>query len=68
MSCLARYFSTTECFVEKARGRTDKWNQIGGGCLTGAILAYGSGPQAMCLGCAGFAAFSALFEKLLDPH
>ena len=32
-------FSTSECFVEKTRGRHDRWNPIYGGCLTGAILA-----------------------------
>jgi len=69
LAVIGAVFSTTECFVEKARGRTDKWNQIGGGCLTGAILAYGSGPQAMCLGCAGFAAFSAAIDAMgFGPH
>ena len=32
-------FSCTECFVEKTRGRHDRWNPIVGGCLTGGILA-----------------------------
>lgn len=32
-------FSCTECFVEKARGRHDRWNAVGGGCITGGILA-----------------------------
>eukprot|EP00965_Chrysotila_dentata_P192913 6175440-Pleurochrysis_carterae.AAC.4 len=36
-------FSCTECFVEKTRGRSDKWNAIGGGCLTGGILAASNG-------------------------
>ena len=69
LAVIGAVFSTTECFVEKARGRTDKWNQIGGGCLTGAILAHGSGPQAMALGCAGFAAFSAAIDAMgFGPH
>ena len=32
-------FSCSECFVEKARGRHDRWNPIFGGCITGGILA-----------------------------
>lgn len=32
-------FSCSECFVEKTRGRTDRWNPIYGGCITGGILA-----------------------------
>ena len=57
-------FSCSECFVEKTRGRTDRWNPIFGGCLTGGILAAGAGPQAMGFGCAGFAAFSAAIDAM----
>ena len=57
-------FSCTECFVEKARGRTDRWNPVVGGCITGAVLAHGSGPQGMALGCGGFAAFSYAIDAL----
>ena len=32
-------FSCSECFVEKTRGRTDRWNPIIGGCITGGALA-----------------------------
>ena len=38
-------FSCSECFIEKGRGRTDRWNPIFGGCVTGAILAH-SGARA----------------------
>ena len=34
-------FSCSECFVEKTRGRTDRWNPIIGGCITGGALAFG---------------------------
>lgn len=32
-------FSCSECFVEKTRARTDRWNPIIGGCITGGVLA-----------------------------
>ena len=32
-------FSCSECFVEKTRARTDRWNPIVGGCITGGVLA-----------------------------
>jgi import inner membrane translocase subunit TIM22 len=32
-------FSCSECFVEKTRARTDRWNPIFGGCITGGVLA-----------------------------
>ena len=57
-------FSCSECFVEKTRARTDRWNPIFGGCITGGVLAAGQGPQAMAFGCAGFAAFSAAIDAL----
>lgn len=57
-------FSCSECFVEKTRGRTDRWNPIYGGCITGGILAANAGPQAAAFGCAGFAAFSAAIDAL----
>ena len=38
-------FSCSECFVEKARGRTDRWNPIYGGCITGAALAASGAPS-----------------------
>lgn len=57
-------FSCSECIVEKTRGRTDRWNPILGGCVCGAVLAAQGGPQAMGVGCAGFAAFSAAIDAL----
>jgi len=57
-------FSVSECIVEKSRGRKDRWNPILGGCVCGAVLAAPGGPQAMGVGCAGFAAFSAAIDAL----
>ena len=57
-------FSCSECFVEKTRARTDRWNPIFGGCITGGVLAANAGPQAMAMGCAGFAAFSAAIDAM----
>ena len=51
-------FSGCDCLFEKARGRHDAINGSLSGCATGAVLAAKQGPQAACLGCVGFAAFS----------
>ena len=61
-------FSCSECFVEKSRGRSDRWNAVYGGCITGAVLARDAGPQAMAMGCAGFAAFSYAIDALGFGH
>jgi len=61
-------FSAAECVVEKARARHDVVNSAVAGCVTGGALAVKGGPQAACVGCAGFAAFSVLIEKFLDRH
>lgn len=37
-------FSCTECFVEKSRGQTDRWNPVFGGCITGGVLAVRAAP------------------------
>jgi mitochondrial import inner membrane translocase subunit TIM22 len=59
-------YSTVECVIERERGTRDIQNAIYGGCVTGAALAYQAGPQAMAFGCAGFAAFSGIIEKVLN--
>uniref|UniRef100_A0A6S8BLG5 Mitochondrial import inner membrane translocase subunit TIM22 n=1 Tax=Aplanochytrium stocchinoi TaxID=215587 RepID=A0A6S8BLG5_9STRA len=61
-------FSGVECCVEKYRAKHDLANGVIGGCATGAILAAGQGPGAMCFGCVGFAAFSAAIESLMGNH
>ncbi|KAM0868183.1 hypothetical protein ACQ4PT_041492 [Festuca glaucescens] len=61
-------FSAVECVVEKARARHDVTNSAVAGCVTGGTLAVKGGPQAACMGCAGFAAFSVAIEKFMDRH
>ncbi|KAL3923752.1 MAG: hypothetical protein SGPRY_004125, partial [Prymnesium sp.] len=40
LAVIGAVFQCSECFVEKTRGRSDRWNAVGGGCLTGGALAY----------------------------
>ena len=56
-------FAGSECIIESYRARHDSRNSIYAGCATGAILGYSGGPKAMCIGCASFAAFSALIDR-----
>lgn len=57
-----------ECLIEKKRGRTGMRNAVYAGCGTGAALAVRSGPQAMAMGCAGFALFSTVIELVMGEH
>ncbi|CAI7744748.1 unnamed protein product, partial [Closterium sp. NIES-54] len=61
-------FSASECMAEKARARHDEVNTVIAGCVTGGALSARAGPQAACMGCAGFAAFSLLIEKVLERY
>ncbi|KAF5727315.1 hypothetical protein HS088_TW22G01008 [Tripterygium wilfordii] len=61
-------FSAAECVVEKARAKHDMTNTVVAGCVTGGVMSAKGGPQAACIGCAGFATFSVLIEKFLDRH
>ncbi|KAL3923467.1 MAG: hypothetical protein SGARI_006210, partial [Bacillariaceae sp.] len=58
-------FGGSECLVEKARGKHDMWNPVASGCITGAALQAKSGPQAMAIGCGGFAAFSIVIDSFM---
>ena len=44
LAVIGAVFSCTECFVEKTRGRTDRWNPVFGGCITGGVLAVRAAP------------------------
>lgn len=55
-------FTGIECGIEGFRAKNDITNGVASGCVTGAILARNAGPQAACVGCVGFAAFSAAIE------
>lgn len=58
-------FSGTECAIEGLRAKNDLYNGVAGGCLTGGILARNAGPQAVAVGCVGFAAFSAAIDAYM---
>ena len=48
------------------RAQHDTYNSGAAGCFTGGILARNAGWQGALGGCATFAAFSMLMDKLLD--
>mmetsp|Transcript_20687 Transcript_20687/g.25602 ORF Transcript_20687/g.25602 Transcript_20687/m.25602 type:complete len:229 (-) Transcript_20687:126-812(-) len=58
-------FSGSECLVEKFRGKTDVWNPVVSGCVTGAMMQAKSGVQGAAFGCAGFAAFSIVIDVVM---
>ncbi|KAF1996973.1 mitochondrial import inner membrane translocase, subunit Tim17/22 [Amniculicola lignicola CBS 123094] len=58
-------FSGTECAIEGLRAKNDLWNGVAGGCITGGVLARNAGPQAVAVGCAGFAVFSAAIDAYM---
>lgn len=59
-------FAGSECVIEKMRAKHDMYNSVYAGCFTGGALAARAGPQAMCAGCATFAAFSAMIDHFMD--
>lgn len=61
-------FSGVECVVEKYRGVSDLNNGLYAGCLTGGALAYKGGAVSTLLGCAGFAAFSAVIDRFMQEE
>jgi len=65
---LGLMWSSSECWIEKYRGKTDIWNSISAGCLTGAILGARGGIGAMGFGCGGMAAFSVLMDYFILGH
>ena len=50
----------------QARAKHDIYNSIAAGCVTGGAISASGGPQAACVGCVGFAAFSAVIDKFLS--
>ncbi|GKZ00111.1 hypothetical protein MPSEU_000964500 [Mayamaea pseudoterrestris] len=65
---LTGIFGGSECLVEKYRGKSDMWNSVYSGCITGAALQAKSGPQAAAFGCGGFAVFSLIADKVMGTH
>ncbi|KAL6948520.1 Mitochondrial import inner membrane translocase subunit tim22 [Hanseniaspora vineae] len=61
-------YAGVECCVESTRAKSDIFNGLAAGCLTGGGLAYKSGPQAAAIGCAGFAAFSAAIDLYMNSE
>ena len=65
---LTAMFGGVECLIEKYRAKHDVWNPVASGCVVGATLSAKGGPAAACLGCAGFAGFSLIVDKIMGPH
>ena len=63
---LGGLYSTSECVVEKFRARHDVTNSAIAGCFSGGFMAVRQGPTAIVGGCATFAAFSVLIDKVMD--
>lgn len=58
-------YTLVECNVEKKRGTHDIYNPMIAGCITGGAMGAKGGPQAAAFGCAGFAAFGLVIDKLM---
>jgi import inner membrane translocase subunit TIM22 len=62
---LTALFGGIECLVEKYRAKHDVWNPVISGCIVGGTLSASGGPAAACMGCAGFAGFSLIIDKVM---
>ncbi|KAJ7287164.1 mitochondrial import inner membrane translocase subunit TIM22 [Mycena rebaudengoi] len=58
-------YSSIECVIESYRAKTDIYNSVGAGFLSGGVLARHSGPKAAFGGGMAFAAFSAAIDLFL---
>lgn len=65
---LTALFGGVECVIEKYRGKHDVWNPVISGCAVGGAMSAKGGPAAACIGCAGFAGFSLVVDKIMGPH
>lgn len=65
-AAMGALYSGSECVIEKARAKHDIYNSAYAGCFTGGALAARAGWQAAGIGCASFAAFSVMIDKVLD--
>lgn len=65
---MSALFGGVECLIEKQRAKHDVWNPVVSGCVVGATLAAKAGPSAACVGCAGFAGFSFVVDKIMGTH
>ncbi|KAJ6497647.1 mitochondrial import inner membrane translocase subunit TIM22 [Mycena sanguinolenta] len=58
-------YASIECVIESYRAKTDIYNSVGAGFMSGGILARASGPKAAFGGGLAFAAFSAAIDMFL---
>lgn len=58
-------FSSTECLLEKYRGKHDLWNSMVGGWIGGAVIAIRGGPTAVLSSMALMTGFTLAFDVLL---
>jgi len=61
-------FTGSECLFEQWRAKSDHWNGLAAGCLSGAVLGARGGYQASAFGCASFAAFSAAIDHFTGRY
>lgn len=59
-------FSGTECAIESVRGRTDHYNLLASGCVTGGLMGFRVGAKPAIIGCASVAAFTAAIEHFMS--
>lgn len=55
-----------ECIIETHRAKSDVWNHVYGGGITGGLLGLRAGVRAAGFGAAGFAAFSAAIDYFMN--
>lgn len=64
---LGGVYTASSCYAKRLMQRDDAVTNIVAGCSTGLVTGWSGGPVSALQGCASFAAFSWLMEKVLSP-